>query len=114
MRRHGVVELDDRARACGCADRGGLEGCRQLYTQCGGCWAHHKQQQEKLKMEYPEIIRVELELPDPEALALAELVKRITWKAMRECSANEDECYRIRSAVEKLRRALAGAGYAPR
>jgi hypothetical protein len=77
-------------------------------------WARHKQQQKTLKMQQLEIIRVELELPDLEALALAQLVKRITWEAMRECSANEDECYRIRAAVERLRRALGEVGYAPR
>jgi hypothetical protein len=77
-------------------------------------WARHKQQQETLEMEQTENIRLELELPDPEALALAQFVKRITWEAMRECSANEDECYRIRAAVESLRRALGEVGYAPR
>jgi hypothetical protein len=65
-------------------------------------------------MERPENIRVELELPDPEALALAQLVKRIGREAMRECSADEDEGYRIRAAVERLRRSLSEVGYAPR
>jgi electron transfer flavoprotein alpha/beta subunit len=74
----------------------------------------HKRQQEKLEMKYPEIVWVDLELPDPAAPALAQLVKRIAWEAIQECSANEDECYRIRSAVEKLRRSLVDAGYAPR
>jgi hypothetical protein len=77
-------------------------------------WARHNPQQKALKMQQPEIIRVELDLPDPEALALAQLVKRITWEAMRQCSANEDECYLIRAAVERLRQALGEVGYAPR
>jgi hypothetical protein len=60
------------------------------------------------------IIRIDVELPDAEALALAQFVKRVTWSAMRECAVDDAECYEIRAAIDKLQRALAAADYAPR
>jgi hypothetical protein len=45
-----------------------------------------------------------------ESLALAQFVKRVTWTAMRECAVDDDECYHIRAAIDKLQRALAEAG----
>jgi hypothetical protein len=59
-------------------------------------------------------VRVDVELPPAEALALAQFVKRVTWEAMRECSVDEAECYEIRAAIDKVRSALAEANYAPR
>jgi len=59
-------------------------------------------------------IRIAVDLPDEEAQALAQFVKRVTWSAMRECAVDEAECYQIRAAIEKLQRALADADYAPR
>jgi hypothetical protein len=56
----------------------------------------------------------EAELTDVEALALAQLVERISWSGMRENSVDDEEAYQMRSAVEKLQTALAGAGYSPR
>ena len=60
------------------------------------------------------VVRIALDLPDEEAQALAQFVKRVTWSAMRECAVDEAECYQIRAAIEKLQRALADADYAPR
>ena len=65
-------------------------------------------------MSTPADIHVTLDLPDEEAQALAQFVKRVTWSAMRECAVDNDECYQIRAAIEKLRRSLAEAGYSPR
>lgn len=59
-------------------------------------------------------IRMDLELSEEEALALAQFAKRVTWSAMRECAVDEPECYQIRAAIDKLRSALAEAGCAPR
>ncbi len=59
-------------------------------------------------------IRIALDLPDEEALALAQFVKRVTWSEMRACAVDEAECYQIRAAIDKLQRALADADYAPR
>ena len=60
------------------------------------------------------VVRIALDLPDEEAQALAQFVKRVTWSAMRECAVDEAECYQIRAAIDKLQRALADADYAPR
>lgn len=54
------------------------------------------------------------ELTDAETLALAQLVKRLTWSDMRGCAVDDAEAYVIRDAVGKLQDALARAGYAPR
>jgi hypothetical protein len=59
-------------------------------------------------------VRIDLQLPNKEALALAQFAKRVTWNAMRDCAVDEGECYEIRAAIDQLRRALADAGYAPR
>ena len=59
-------------------------------------------------------IRIALDLPDEEAQALAQFVKRVTWSEMRACAVDEAECYQIRAAIDKLQRALADADYAPR
>jgi hypothetical protein len=60
------------------------------------------------------VVRIAVDLPDEEAQALAQFVKRVTWSAMRECAVDEAECYQIRAAIDKLQRALADADYAPR
>jgi hypothetical protein len=59
-------------------------------------------------------IRIDVELPPTEALALAQFVKRVTWTEMRACAADEAECYEIRAAIDKVQRALAAVDYAPR
>ena len=59
-------------------------------------------------------IHITLDLQDAESLALAQFVKRVTWSAMRECAVDDDECYQLRTAIDKLRSALAEAGYSPR
>ena len=59
-------------------------------------------------------IRIALDLPDEESQTLAQCVKRVTWRAMRECAVDDAECYQIRAAINKLQSALADAGYAPR
>lgn len=56
----------------------------------------------------------ELQLTDDEAMALAQLVKRLTWTEMRGCAVNDDEAYIISGAVAKLQKSLAEAGFAPR
>jgi hypothetical protein len=59
-------------------------------------------------------VRIDVELPPAEALALAQFVKRVTWTEMRACAADEAECYQIRAAIDKVQRALADVNYAPR
>lgn len=59
-------------------------------------------------------IRAELELSDAEALALAQFVKRVGWTELRANAVDDAEAQLMRVAVERLRLALAAAGYAPR
>ncbi|MEM5460729.1 hypothetical protein VSR69_38805 [Paraburkholderia phytofirmans] len=53
-------------------------------------------------------------MSEAEALALAQLCKRITFSDMRSCAVDDNEAYVIRDAVDKLQGALKAAGYAPR
>lgn len=54
------------------------------------------------------------ELDATQALALAQLVKRLSWAELRACAISDAEAYDIRDAVAKLQRMLAEAGYSPR
>jgi cytochrome c len=59
-------------------------------------------------------IPIPLELTEQEALDLAQFVKRVGWQEMRQNAVDEDEAYRIREAIDKVRKALAEVGYSPR
>lgn len=59
-------------------------------------------------------VEISFELNDEEALALAQFVKRVTWSEMRANAVDDNEAYEIRTAIEKVREALAQVGYAPR
>ena len=59
-------------------------------------------------------VQVTLLLPDREALALAQFVKRAYWNTWRDVAVDEDEAYLMRDAIDTLRKALAEAGFAPR
>lgn len=54
------------------------------------------------------------ELTEAEAWALAQFAKRVGWNEMRSHAVDEAEAAEMRSAIEKLQQALAGAGVAPR
>lgn len=54
------------------------------------------------------------ELTGAETWALAQFVKRVGWSEMRSNAVDDDEADLMRSAIEKLQAALAGAGVAPR
>ncbi|KTL61947.1 hypothetical protein AA106_21585 [Photorhabdus laumondii subsp. laumondii] len=56
----------------------------------------------------------DIQLTHIEALALAQLVKRLNWAEIRACAVNDEEAYQIRDAIGKLQSALAYCGYAPR
>jgi hypothetical protein len=78
-------------------------------------WVYHKKsigQEDAIMSEPP--VHVDLDLPSSAALALAQFVKRVTWKEMRDCAVDDAEAYEIRAAVDTLQKALAEAGYAPR
>ncbi|KOY60158.1 hypothetical protein AM629_20955 [Photorhabdus heterorhabditis] len=56
----------------------------------------------------------DIQLTHFEALALAQLVKRLNWAEIRACAVNDEEAYQIKDAISKLQSALAYRGYAPR
>jgi cytochrome c len=59
-------------------------------------------------------MQIPLELTEQEALDLAQFVKRVGWQEMRQNAVDEDEAYRIRDALDKVRKALVEVGYSPR
>lgn len=59
-------------------------------------------------------ITITVTLPDEEAEALAEMLKRIGWSDWRALSVSDDQAYRMRYACEAVAHALAEAGHAPR
>lgn len=54
------------------------------------------------------------DLSDDEALALAQMCKRVSYAAIRELSADNFEADEMIEAVIKLRSALSAAGFSPR
>ena len=59
-------------------------------------------------------VKVTVELSPPEALALAQFVKRSLFQTYREFAADEAEAYLMLDAVEHLRQGLAAEGFSPR
>ena len=60
------------------------------------------------------MIVLHAELPDEQALALAQFLKRAGLNVYRQCAVDEQEAYAMQEAGDTLRRALAEQGYAPR
>ncbi|HEB56623.1 MAG TPA: hypothetical protein ENI98_10025 [Gammaproteobacteria bacterium] len=59
-------------------------------------------------------MKIDLELSDSKALALAQFVKRIGFQEMRDNAQDDKEAYEIRDAITTLQNALNNAGYSPR
>ena len=55
-----------------------------------------------------------LELTGSQAMALAQLVKRIKLSDLRANAADEEEAYVMQEAVEQVQRALSDQGFSPR
>lgn len=53
-------------------------------------------------------------MSDLQAMALAQLVKRLGWVEIRQNAVDDLEAYEMRDAVFRLQKALADCGYAPR
>ena len=62
----------------------------------------------------PEPARIPLAIPEPHACALAQLVKRIDWHAIRDCAVDDAEARLMRDALLDLQAALARSGFNPR
>jgi hypothetical protein len=58
--------------------------------------------------------RIALELPEGQAWAFAQLLKRITATTVRELAADQQETDEMMDAVRAVQKGLAEAGYAPR
>jgi hypothetical protein len=59
-------------------------------------------------------VAITLLLPEDQALALAQFVKRVGWSEISANSVDEEEAYVMRDAIGKVQRALAEIGFAPR
>ncbi|WKJ88787.1 hypothetical protein QZJ86_12215 [Methylomonas montana] len=57
---------------------------------------------------------IKVDLPDDEALALAQLCKRISYSDCRTNAVDNAEAYIMLDAIAKLQKSLAEAGYSPR
>lgn len=62
----------------------------------------------------PRRVRLEVFLTSDEAEALAQYLKRAGFSDFRRLAEDEAEGYEMRDAAERVREALAWAGYAPR
>ena len=59
-------------------------------------------------------VEVQVLLSETEAWDLAQFLKRVGFDQFFVNAQDEDEAYRMMFAAEKVRKALAEAGYAPR
>lgn len=66
------------------------------------------------KGTHMEHVIVTVELDPQQAWALAQLVKRIGWSDCRALAEDAEQTSLMVQAIERVRRALAEAGYAPR
>jgi hypothetical protein len=59
-------------------------------------------------------VRIEVTLSDQAAWHFAQFLKRATFTTYYDCAADKDEADEMIYAGEKVRQALAAAGYEPR
>ena len=59
-------------------------------------------------------VDIRFDLPPAQALALAQFLKRVGLDDYRRLAVDADEAWDMLDAGERLRAALAAAGYAPR
>lgn len=55
-----------------------------------------------------------LQLDENRTTALVQFVKRLSWSDLHGCTMNDEEVWVMKSAVDRLQRALREKGYAPR
>lgn len=61
-----------------------------------------------------ETIKIDIELTEEKAGALAQFLKRITWEEMRRCAVSDDDAYTMREALGTVQDAVNRAGFNPR
>lgn len=59
-------------------------------------------------------VTFQVQLPQDQAWALAQLLKRIGYSDCRALAEDDQQAYQMIQATERVRRALADAGIAPR
>jgi hypothetical protein len=59
-------------------------------------------------------VSITVHLTDFNAWHLAQWLKRVSFSEFRQNAVDADEAYAMRDAAERVRSALANAGYAPR
>ena len=64
--------------------------------------------------ETAKTVRLVVELTDAQAWHLAQFLKRVGFSDFRSNAQDNDEAYAMRDAADRVRVALADAGYAPR
>lgn len=60
------------------------------------------------------VVRLDVDMTEEEALALAQFVKRVGFADCRGNAVDTDEAYLMIRALDRLRGALALAGWSPR
>lgn len=65
-------------------------------------------------MSSGDVVMISVELTKGEAWELAQFCKRSRFSHYRECARDDDEAYTMIHAMDKVRKALAEKGHAPR
>ena len=60
------------------------------------------------------MLNITVELSNDQALALAQLIKRIPLSDLRSNAQDDEEAYSMQSALEQVRKALSEQGCSPR
>lgn len=60
------------------------------------------------------MVTLTCELDDQQAWDIAQFLKRVGWGELSACAEDEAEAYRMRNALELVRRALDKEGFTPR
>ena len=60
------------------------------------------------------MLTITVELTDSQALALAQLIKRIPLSDLRSNAQDEEEAYVMQGALQQVRKALSEQGFNPR
>jgi hypothetical protein len=67
-----------------------------------------------IRVPKSDVVKIETTLTDAQAWEFAQFLKRICFSDYRAHATSEAETYRMIEAGERIRAALADAGYAPR
>ena len=62
----------------------------------------------------PEKIKIDIELTEPAAMALAQFIKRVGFTDFKENAVDDPEAYLMRDGVSEVQTALARHGFNPR